>query len=500
MKLARWRRSLARRRSRLRPAARSRRTRPATAPRPHDARAAAHARHDADRGPAHSGGHGLEDRRPAPTMAPAKSPDVVAEAGRALASDRDAEFRRDRTGRLGGRAVPDLPQLRRPALRAEVQAALPEPRVRLLHELLGLLLVSRPSGRISSSGRARRRARRGPRAPCARGVRGERLLQKVAPSRAPRRKPASRRCIPRRRGRGCRAARLEQPARELRPGRARHDDVGQQKVEPAGVPRERPRGPPRRWRPAAPCSPAARGSGASGRARPPRPRRGGSSPSRAGCRGHASDGGRLDAGSRRAADRSRRSSRARARSRRRSGRRSGCTMPYTVARPSPVPCGFSLVVKKGSKIRFWVSGSMPTPVSTDREHDVAAGRRPEVEAGVGGVDLGVLGADRQRAALGHGVPRVDDEVDDDLLDLSRVGADAAERRVELGHEADVLADQPREHARGFRDERVDVEHASARRAACVKRRAAAGSGSTRARRPSGSPRSPRESARGARAG
>jgi hypothetical protein len=39
------------------------------------------------------------------------------------------------------------------------------------------------------------------------------------------------------------------------------------------------------------------------------------------------------------------------------------TMPYTVARPSPVPFPFSLVVKNGSKRRRFVSSSMPTPVS-----------------------------------------------------------------------------------------------------------------------------------------
>ena len=39
------------------------------------------------------------------------------------------------------------------------------------------------------------------------------------------------------------------------------------------------------------------------------------------------------------------------------------TTPYTVARPRPVPLPSSLVVKKGSKMRDFVSSDMPQPVS-----------------------------------------------------------------------------------------------------------------------------------------
>jgi hypothetical protein len=39
------------------------------------------------------------------------------------------------------------------------------------------------------------------------------------------------------------------------------------------------------------------------------------------------------------------------------------TIPYTVARPSPVPLPGPLVVKNGSKIRAITSGVMPRPVS-----------------------------------------------------------------------------------------------------------------------------------------
>ena len=39
------------------------------------------------------------------------------------------------------------------------------------------------------------------------------------------------------------------------------------------------------------------------------------------------------------------------------------TIPYTAARPSPVPSPAALVVKNGSKARAWVAASMPTPLS-----------------------------------------------------------------------------------------------------------------------------------------
>src|SRR5436309_201101 len=42
------------------------------------------------------------------------------------------------------------------------------------------------------------------------------------------------------------------------------------------------------------------------------------------------------------------------------------TMPWTTESPSPVPSPTAFVVKKGSKIRFFVSASMPQPVSTIR--------------------------------------------------------------------------------------------------------------------------------------
>src|SRR5437762_3178848 len=53
----------------------------------------------------------------------------------------------------------------------------------------------------------------------------------------------------------------------------------------------------------------------------------------------------------------------------------------------------------------------------------------------------VRDANREHAPVGHRVARVDDEVDDHLLELSAVGDDACHRPVAHAAELDRLADQ-----------------------------------------------------------
>ncbi len=50
------------------------------------------------------------------------------------------------------------------------------------------------------------------------------------------------------------------------------------------------------------------------------------------------------------------------------------TIPYTVARPRPVPTPFGLVVKNGSKIFSRAAASMPQPVSVSRSATYLPGR------------------------------------------------------------------------------------------------------------------------------
>src|SRR5204863_6479307 len=59
----------------------------------------------------------------------------------------------------------------------------------------------------------------------------------------------------------------------------------------------------------------------------------------------------------------------------------------------------------------------------------------------------------------HRIPRVDDEVDDRLLQLSRVRVHGAQLGSELGLQLDVLANETDEHAVQVSNHRVQVEDA-----------------------------------------
>ena len=69
---------------------------------------------------------------------------------------------------------------------------------------------------------------------------------------------------------------------------------------------------------------------------------------------------------------------------------------------------------------------MPTPVSETASIDVAPRRHGRMGRGVVFVEIDVGGLERQAAALRHGVARVHGEVQDDLLDLARIGLHRAE--------------------------------------------------------------------------
>src|SRR5713101_8527396 len=81
--------------------------------------------------------------------------------------------------------------------------------------------------------------------------------------------------------------------------------------------------------------------------------------------------------------------------------------------PRPVPCPDGFVVKNGSKIRSWMSGGIPGPVSPHRELDPrTAWRRPRRES------------QRPRPRrLAHRVMRVRHEVDHDLVELVGIRVD-----------------------------------------------------------------------------
>ncbi len=131
------------------------------------------------------------------------------------------------------------------------------------------------------------------------------------------------------------------------------------------------------------------------------------------------------------------------------------TMPYTVARPSPVPLAAALrgeerledVVPRGV---VHADAGVAHP-----QHDVGPrhGR-----AGIVEDDVGVGGGDRELSASRHRVAGVHGEVDEDLLDLSPVRPDAAELRVERLDERHLFAEKPAEHPVHVGDDAVEVSH------------------------------------------
>ena len=74
------------------------------------------------------------------------------------------------------------------------------------------------------------------------------------------------------------------------------------------------------------------------------------------------------------------------------------------------------------------------------------------------IELYVGCFDGQLPAVGHRVARVDRQVHDHLLELVGIGAHAAELRRQHGHERDMLADQPPQHAVHLRDHAIEIEH------------------------------------------
>ncbi len=79
-----------------------------------------------------------------------------------------------------------------------------------------------------------------------------------------------------------------------------------------------------------------------------------------------------------------------------------------------------------------------------------------VQGGVARVELDVARFDRDRAARGHRVAGIDHEVDEDLVELPRVGEQAPGHLADAHDEAQVLADELAEHGQDRLDRRTDL--------------------------------------------
>src|ERR1035438_1289463 len=93
----------------------------------------------------------------------------------------------------------------------------------------------------------------------------------------------------------------------------------------------------------------------------------------------------------------------------------------------------------------------------DRDHDVGAVFDESIFRAVRLVESDAGGADADFAAVGHGVFGVDNEIHDDLLELSGVGASATDGGSEAGSEFDIFADERTEEPLHVSDDGVDVD-------------------------------------------
>src|SRR5260370_41705539 len=116
------------------------------------------------------------------------------------------------------------------------------------------------------------------------------------------------------------------------------------------------------------------------------------------------------------------------------------TMPWTVARPRPVPLPSSLVVKNGSNRRLNLVRHAGAGIGY-REHHVLPRLHGKVLAGVILVEIDVRGFDRQRAAVGHGIAGVHGEIEDDLLDLSAIRFHYRQLGPQIENDLDVFSDE-----------------------------------------------------------
>ncbi len=109
------------------------------------------------------------------------------------------------------------------------------------------------------------------------------------------------------------------------------------------------------------------------------------------------------------------------------------------------------------------SAAIPVPVSATLRPRIVADRH-EVVLHVAHLRRGAReGADRDRPALCHGIARVDDEIDDNLLELARVGAHGTQIAAMRHIEADIFAEQAFQQAGDFRDHVGQLEHLRAQR-------------------------------------
>jgi hypothetical protein len=73
------------------------------------------------------------------------------------------------------------------------------------------------------------------------------------------------------------------------------------------------------------------------------------------------------------------------------------------------------------------------------------------------VEVHVRDLDEQLATAWHGIARIDGQIHDDLLHLTRIRPDAAELPAGTHRQLDALVDQPAKHGFNARDDRAQLD-------------------------------------------
>ncbi len=109
-----------------------------------------------------------------------------------------------------------------------------------------------------------------------------------------------------------------------------------------------------------------------------------------------------------------------------------------------------------------------------RQHDVASWLRGLVPAGVGLVELLVRGFQSQLSAARHGMPSIEGQVHDDLLDLAEVRLAEPQVVQGYGQDLDVFSDQPPEQGVEIQHDVVQVNDARRKHLLAAEREQLAG--------------------------
>ena len=74
------------------------------------------------------------------------------------------------------------------------------------------------------------------------------------------------------------------------------------------------------------------------------------------------------------------------------------------------------------------------------------------------IELDMTRLKSELAAPRHGVPSVNDQIHDHLLDLSRIGSHRSQIGFGMDHEINILADQATHHLVDVCHRRIEVQH------------------------------------------